>query len=72
MHIAAAEQTPSPPALQSPTFSSSLTPAAVINVSLYSGQKSASYDVLVRRQLILPINRAEYIFPNLFFSTEEG
>lgn len=62
MHIAAAQETPPPPSL-----SSSLTPAAVINVSLYSGQKTASYDVLVRRQLIFPpVNRAEYIL-NLFF-----
>lgn len=49
-----------------PSLSSSLTPAAVINVSLYSGQKTAGYNVLVRRQLIFPLNRAEYIL-NLSF-----
>lgn len=48
--------------------SSSLTPAAVINVSLYSGQKTAGYNVLVKRQLIFPLNRAEYIL-NLSFHT---
>lgn len=51
-----------------PSLSSSLTPAAVINVSLYSGQKTAGYNVLVKRQLIFPLNRAEYIL-NLSFHT---
>lgn len=42
------------------------TPAAVINVSLYSGQKTTAYNALVRRQLIFPLNRAECIL-NLSF-----
>lgn len=62
MHIAAAQETPPS------SLSSSLTPAAVINVSLYSGQKTAGYNVLVKRQLIFPLNRAEYIL-NLSFHT---
>lgn len=52
-----------------PSRSSSVTPAALINVSLYSGQKTAGYNALVRRQLISPLNRAEYIL-NLSFHTE--
>lgn len=59
MHVAAAQETP-------PSTPPPLTPAAVINVSLYSGQKTAGYNVLVRRQLIFPLNRAEYIL-NLSF-----
>lgn len=60
LNIAAAQQIPPPPP-PPPPRPSSLTPAAVINVSLYSGQKTAGYSVLVRRQLIFPLNRAEYI-----------
>lgn len=58
MHIAAAQENPLSLFLP--------YPAAVINVSLYSGQKTAGYNVLVRRQLIFPLNRAEYIL-NLSF-----
>lgn len=49
------------------SLSSFLTTAAVINVSLYSAQRTAGYNVLVKRQLILPPTPFKQSIFNLSF-----
>lgn len=57
MHVAAAQETPPR------SLSSSLTTAAVINVSLYSGQKTTSYNAQCQKTAdSFPFKQAEYIF----------